>query len=175
MTIDLSLLPDGGISWADASGPDGHIVLSTRIRLARNLQGTTFTIRARDEDRERIREQVVGASREIKSLADAAVFRVEGLDRADRLPGRSSYVASNLGPTRSRSCTANTSARPSWCTKNRWLPRRRVSAKPARSSAARTRRAGNSGSRATYAATTTSTATSGWRGGFRPCLRSVST
>jgi len=84
MTIDLSLLPDGGISWADASGPDGHIVLSTRIRLARNLQGATFTIRARNEDRERIREQVVGAARAVKSLADAAVFRVDGLDRADR-------------------------------------------------------------------------------------------
>src|SRR5574341_665683 len=84
MAIDLSLLPDGGISWADASGPDGHIVLSTRIRLARNLQGTAFTTRARDEDRERIREQVLGTSRDIKSLADAAVFRVDALDRADR-------------------------------------------------------------------------------------------
>jgi len=84
MSIDLSLLPDGGISWADASGPDGHIVLSTRIRLARNLQGMAFTTRARDDDRERIREQVVSASRESRSLPDAAVFPVEGLDRADR-------------------------------------------------------------------------------------------
>ncbi len=35
--IDLSLLPDGGIGWLDASGPASHLVLSTRIRLARNL------------------------------------------------------------------------------------------------------------------------------------------
>lgn len=85
MAIDLSLLPDGGISWADASGPDGHIVLSTRVRLARNLQGTAFTTRARDEDRERIFEEVVAAGRGTRSLGpDAAVFRLEELDRADR-------------------------------------------------------------------------------------------
>src|SRR3989442_6490992 len=38
-------------SWLDASGPGGHIVLSTRIRLARNLQGCVFGQRARDADR----------------------------------------------------------------------------------------------------------------------------
>jgi len=84
MTIDLSLLPDGGISWADASGPEGHIVLSTRIRLARNLQGTAFTPRARDEDRERILRDVVDAARGTKALADAALFRIETLERSDR-------------------------------------------------------------------------------------------
>src|SRR3989454_10169976 len=49
--IDLSLLPDGGIAWLDASGPKASIVLSTRIRLARNLQGYVFGQRARDADR----------------------------------------------------------------------------------------------------------------------------
>jgi protein arginine kinase len=84
MTIDLSLLPDGGISWADASGPEGHIVLSTRIRLARNLQGTAFTIRARDDDRERVLHEVLAAVRSTKTLADAALFRLETLERSDR-------------------------------------------------------------------------------------------
>src|SRR5438874_6800413 len=41
----LSLLPDGGIAWLDASGPKGNIVLSTRLRLARNLQGHVFSQR----------------------------------------------------------------------------------------------------------------------------------
>ena len=36
MTLDLSLLPDGGASWLDASGDHSDIVLSTRIRLARS-------------------------------------------------------------------------------------------------------------------------------------------
>jgi len=49
--IDLSLLPDGGMSWLDASGPKGSIVLSTRIRLARNIEGYAFGQRARDADR----------------------------------------------------------------------------------------------------------------------------
>ena len=84
MTIDLRLLPDGGSSWADASGPEGHIVLSTRIRLARNLQGTAFTLRARDEDRARILTDVLAAARDTKALADAALFRIETLDRSDR-------------------------------------------------------------------------------------------
>ncbi len=39
MTLDLSLLPDGGVTWLDASGEHAGIVLSTRIRLARNLEG----------------------------------------------------------------------------------------------------------------------------------------
>jgi len=32
--MDLTLLPDGGMTWLDASGPESHIVLSTRVRLA---------------------------------------------------------------------------------------------------------------------------------------------
>jgi hypothetical protein len=49
-SLDLDLLPDGGVSWLDASGPDAHIVLSTRIRLARNLEGLRFTPRADDAE-----------------------------------------------------------------------------------------------------------------------------
>ena len=51
MSLDLSLLPDGGVSWLDASGDNADIVLSTRIRLARNLEGFAFTSRARDGER----------------------------------------------------------------------------------------------------------------------------
>ena len=54
MTIDLSLLPDGGVGWLDASGKHSDIVLSTRIRLARNVEGYAFTARARDGERLRV-------------------------------------------------------------------------------------------------------------------------
>jgi protein arginine kinase len=47
MTLDLSLLPDGGVAWLDASGDHADIVLSTRVRLARNVEGYAFTPRAR--------------------------------------------------------------------------------------------------------------------------------
>ena len=43
-----------GLSWLDARGPASEIVLSTRVRLARNLQGFPFSIRAGAEDRGRV-------------------------------------------------------------------------------------------------------------------------
>ncbi len=84
MTLDLSLLPDGGISWLDASGPESNIVLSTRVRLARNLQGTPFTIRSPDHEREAVFDRVIAASRQTRDLEAAAVFRLDELDRVER-------------------------------------------------------------------------------------------
>ena len=50
--IDLSLLTDGGVGWLDASGPSSHLVLSTRIRLARNLASHVFQGRTSETERE---------------------------------------------------------------------------------------------------------------------------
>ena len=61
MSLDLSLLRDSGISWLDASGPESGIVLSTRVRLARNLQALPFTIRTSESDREAILQRVLEA------------------------------------------------------------------------------------------------------------------
>ena len=52
--IDLSLLTDGGVGWLDASGPASHLVLSTRVRLARNLAGHVFQGRNSETEREEI-------------------------------------------------------------------------------------------------------------------------
>src|SRR5258708_13260211 len=60
--IDLSLLPDEGMSWLDASGPKATIVLSTRIRLARNVRGIAFSQRAKDGDRTAVLERVAKAA-----------------------------------------------------------------------------------------------------------------
>lgn len=84
MTLDLDLLPDGGVSWLDASGPAPHIVLSTRIRLARNLRGAPFTHRADDAERERLLERVLAAARGAPELAGGAVYRVDRLSRLER-------------------------------------------------------------------------------------------
>ena len=59
--MDLSLIPDGGLAWLDASGPLSNVVLSTRIRLARNLAGAAFVGRAKPADRRRVLEQVDAA------------------------------------------------------------------------------------------------------------------
>jgi protein arginine kinase len=82
--IDLSLLPDRGAGWLDASGEQCDIVLSTRIRLARNIVGYSFASRARDGERLRIRSQVKEASATVPSLADSMQIRVDELPPEDR-------------------------------------------------------------------------------------------
>src|SRR5687767_7999632 len=83
--VDLSLLPDGGARWLDASGEHADIVLSTRIRLARNVEGYAFTGRARDGERLRILTQVRDALPHVPSLANGVLLRVDELPPTDRL------------------------------------------------------------------------------------------
>ncbi|MEJ2540057.1 MAG: protein arginine kinase [Gemmatimonadota bacterium] len=52
--MDLDALPDLGLSWMEGSGEHSDVVLSTRVRLARNLQGHAFGPRARVNDREAV-------------------------------------------------------------------------------------------------------------------------
>jgi protein arginine kinase len=85
MTLDLSLLPDGGVGWLDASGEASDIVLSTRIRLARNVEGYAFSGRARDGERLRVLAQVRDAVQKVPSLSGSAVLRVDELSGAERL------------------------------------------------------------------------------------------
>jgi protein arginine kinase len=84
MTIDLSLLPDGGVGWLDASGKHADIVLSTRIRLARNVEGYAFTARARDGERLRVLSQVREAVGSIRELTEAVLYRLDELSPTDR-------------------------------------------------------------------------------------------
>ncbi len=85
MTIDLSLLPDGGVSWLDASGDYSGIVLSTRVRLARNLEGFAFAERARDGERLRILSAVREAVGAAPTLQQSVLVRVDSLPAEDRL------------------------------------------------------------------------------------------
>ena len=82
--IDLSLVSDGGIGWLDASGAESHLVLSTRVRLARNLTGRPFPVRGTAPDRERVLDAVRAASAEIPTLNRAHCIRLDGLARIDR-------------------------------------------------------------------------------------------
>src|SRR5512143_36086 len=82
--IDLSLLTDGGVGCLDASGPMSHLVLSTRVRLARNLADHVFLTRNSEGEREAILEQVQRAARDTVLLRRAAAFRLDTLERADR-------------------------------------------------------------------------------------------
>src|SRR5919112_5729297 len=85
MAIDLSLLPDGGMSWLDASGEHADIVLSTRIRLARNVEGFAFTGRARDGERLRVLAQLRDVVQHVPSLTNSVLLRVDEMPQLDRL------------------------------------------------------------------------------------------
>ncbi len=84
MTVDLSLLPDGGVGWLDASGKNADIVLSTRIRLARNVEGYAFTGRARDGERLRVLSQVREAVTSIPAMSDSVMYRLDELPTTAR-------------------------------------------------------------------------------------------
>src|SRR5919201_4836804 len=82
--IDLALIPDGGVRWLDASGPHSDIVLSTRVRLARNIEGFAFTGRARDGERLRVLAQIREALPGIDGMTENVLFRVDELPPVDR-------------------------------------------------------------------------------------------
>src|SRR5213079_287857 len=82
--MDLTLLPDGGMRWLDAAGPKSTIVLSTRIRLARNVRGVPFSQRAKDTDRTTVLERVSEAAASSDRLAAAVAFHLDKMDRPER-------------------------------------------------------------------------------------------
>ncbi len=82
--LDLSLFPDGDPAWLDASGAHAGIVLSSRVRLARNVAGYAFPARARDGERLRVLAQVRDAVTAVPHLADGVLVRVDELGELDR-------------------------------------------------------------------------------------------
>ena len=85
MTLDLSLLPSGGVQWLDASGDHSNIVLSTRIRLARNVEGYAFASRARDGERLRVLAQVRDAIPAVTGSDHGVMLRVDEMEGNERL------------------------------------------------------------------------------------------
>ena len=63
--MNLAQLAGQPSPWLDATGPHSDLVLSTRVRLARNLVGVPFTHRARDE-------QLVSVLGAVQRAADGA-------------------------------------------------------------------------------------------------------
>ncbi len=77
--MDMETLARMPGPWLDASGPRPDLVVSTRVRLARNLGGVPFSHRARDE-------QLVAVLGSVERAAHAAsTFRGGGLLRMHEL------------------------------------------------------------------------------------------
>ncbi|HUP89231.1 MAG TPA: protein arginine kinase [Longimicrobiales bacterium] len=82
--IDMSSLSDFGLGWLEASGPHADIVLSTRLRLARNLQGHAFSTKLRDSERAAIYEQVKAAAEHNFDLKGGITFDLADLSPLSR-------------------------------------------------------------------------------------------
>ncbi|MFN2432265.1 MAG: protein arginine kinase [Gemmatimonadota bacterium] len=66
---------EDGVSWMRGDGPHAEIILSTRIRLARNLESFPFKEKSSSDDKERAREEIEAAVRR----GDAGFERVRGV------------------------------------------------------------------------------------------------
>ncbi|MXX79185.1 MAG: hypothetical protein F4Z33_09645, partial [Gemmatimonadales bacterium] len=74
-----------GLDWLDEEAPDGDIVISSRVRLARNLQGYSFSAQATGEEREALLEKARAATEAAGVLEAVDFWEVSRLDPVDRL------------------------------------------------------------------------------------------
>jgi protein arginine kinase len=70
--------------WLDGSGPSSDVVLSTRVRLARNLKEVPFTHRAREEQLAMVYSSVVSAVRKTPALVSSSALQMRDLTPLDR-------------------------------------------------------------------------------------------
>jgi protein arginine kinase len=70
--------------WLDGSGPASDVVLSTRVRLARNLAGVPFTHRAREEQLAMVYSSVLSAVRKTPALTQSLALEMRELTPLDR-------------------------------------------------------------------------------------------
>jgi protein arginine kinase len=80
----LGAMPDAGLAWLRADGPNSDIVLSTRIRLARNLQNFRFGTRADRDDRREVLRMTLETAGVADSLKDGRQLVVSELETAER-------------------------------------------------------------------------------------------
>ncbi len=63
-------------AWMRADAPSADVVLSSRVRLARNLAGVLFPHQASEADLAKVAEQVQKAIRSVRGLADLVMIRL---------------------------------------------------------------------------------------------------
>jgi protein arginine kinase len=81
---DFSELIERPSPWLSGDGPHGGMVLSTRIRLARNLTTVPFTHRARDEQLQGVLASVASASRSSRAFDQALLLQMGEMTTLDR-------------------------------------------------------------------------------------------
>jgi protein arginine kinase len=84
MILGHEPLANQGIDWIRGDGAENEIVLSTRVRIARNLQGLPFPPRASADDRNAILERVRRAVSQMDSLGGVNLWEIEELELTER-------------------------------------------------------------------------------------------
>lgn len=82
--MDLNDLTDRSGEWLRGSGPESDIVISSRVRLARNLADFPFILRCTPQDREAVEEAVHAAINGADDLKGLTYIDVSTLDEIDR-------------------------------------------------------------------------------------------
>jgi len=77
----MKTIPPVGLDWLAGTGECSEVVLSTRVRLARNLQGSLFGVRDTDRDRESVREKVQTAIGGHPSLVESVFLDLNSINR----------------------------------------------------------------------------------------------
>jgi len=70
--------------WLDASGKNSDVVISSRVRLARNLRDFSFPNRASDRALNQVLAIVKDCYRKIEEVKDAIFLTIDDLDELDR-------------------------------------------------------------------------------------------
>lgn len=81
---ELLEAPGTGVEWLDARGPEADIVLATRVRLARNLEGFRFGPRAEVHDREAVLELSRRAAESVAELREGSIAAMARLSARSR-------------------------------------------------------------------------------------------
>ena len=70
--------------WLQSEGKDGDVVVSCRVRLARNLSGFPFPVRAAEQDRRQICQDIQKITEELWNIEDFFVCQPKSLTQVDR-------------------------------------------------------------------------------------------
>ncbi len=73
-----------GLDWLDDVGPEHEIVVSTRVRLARNIQGFSFASQATGEERETLFQKAREATQATEVLGDVDLWQMTELGSSER-------------------------------------------------------------------------------------------
>ncbi len=83
--MQLSELISKTGSWLTGKGPEADIVISSRIRLARNLEGRKFLYQASDSEKADVERFLYGKLENIPLPGNGNYFRLDELETLDRL------------------------------------------------------------------------------------------